>query len=64
MSVKYFTDSKPELCSQKAIINYGAHFPAGTSYKSLEHYRQIFDKKEFRLYDYGTETKNQHFYGG
>lgn len=37
--LKYFTDSKPELCSQKAIINYGAHFPAGTSYKSLDHYR-------------------------
>jgi hypothetical protein len=30
----------------------------------LEHYRQIFDKKEFRLFDYGSEKKNQHFYGG
>ena len=39
VSLKYFTDSRPELCSQRAIINYGAHFPAGTSYMSLEHYR-------------------------
>lgn len=47
MSVQYFSDSKPELTSSVALINYGGHFPAGSSYKSFEHFHQVYETKKF-----------------
>lgn len=39
LSLKLSIEERPELCSKQAIINYGGHFPAGGSFKQLEHYR-------------------------
>lgn len=32
---------------------YLSHYPSGTSRQMLEHFKQIFEKKEFSKYDYG-----------
>ena len=37
-SVKFAADDKPETTSRVALVNYYAHFPAGTSFKSFNHY--------------------------
>ena len=38
LTVRYTSDCQPELTSSKALMNYGGHFPAGSSYKSMMHF--------------------------
>ena len=40
------------MLSQTAAVNYGGHFPAGASFKQVEHYRQIMLTGEFKMFDY------------
>jgi len=49
------------LDTASAITNLTAHFPAGTSVKSLNHYEQLIVSHDFRDYDYG-ETNNLRIY--
>lgn len=63
MSVQYFSDSKPELTSSVALINYGGHFPAGSSWKCFEHFHQLYESKKFQMFDYGSEGANNQYYG-
>ncbi|XP_023247872.1 gastric triacylglycerol lipase-like [Copidosoma floridanum] len=44
-----------------AIPTIFAHFPAGISYQSVEHYWQNIDTREFQAYNYGTRI-NQNLY--
>ena len=37
-------------------------FPAGTSFKALEHFSQIITSKKFQMFDYGDEN-NIKIYG-
>ena len=49
------TDPKPWLISRKAMYEvYGRFYPAGTSYKQLDHIRQMVLTGEFKKYDYGA----------
>ena len=64
LSVRYTSDCQPELTSSKALINYGGHFPAGSSYKSMMHFLQIYKSHEFKMFDYGTPHLNSKMYGG
>lgn len=48
--------------SPAAITNMTAHFPAGTSVKSLNHYEQLILKGGFREYDWGKK-RNMEIYG-
>mmetsp|Transcript_67401 Transcript_67401/g.161661 ORF Transcript_67401/g.161661 Transcript_67401/m.161661 type:complete len:411 (+) Transcript_67401:59-1291(+) len=48
--------------SDAAITNVSAHFPAGTSMKSLDHYAQLISDGGFRDYDYGA-SGNRKVYG-
>lgn len=36
------SDAKPDTVSPIALANYPSHFPAGSSWKSIEHYMQLF----------------------
>ena len=36
----YLSDAEGEKTSEQAMINMAAHFPAGSSFKSLDHYTQ------------------------
>lgn len=52
------------MCSSITLANYGGQFPAGTSFKSFDHFRQIHLSKEFKMYDYGSPEANGKQYGG
>mmetsp|Transcript_58650 Transcript_58650/g.156832 ORF Transcript_58650/g.156832 Transcript_58650/m.156832 type:complete len:211 (+) Transcript_58650:641-1273(+) len=45
-----------------AITNMSAHFPAGTSVRSMLHYQQLYLSKRFAEFDFGEE-KNLEVYG-
>ena len=62
--IKYASDSNPEMCSSITLANYGGQFPAGTSFKSFDHFLQIHLSKEFKMYDYGSPELNGKHYGG
>jgi len=44
-----------------AITNMSAHYPAGTSVKSLNHYEQLMNSGKFCDYDYGTKGNEKHY---
>lgn len=50
------------LDTDDAIMNITAHFPAGTSTQSIDHFEQLSLHDNFQDYDYGKET-NQKKYG-
>ena len=60
--MRYFSDKRPELTSNLAVVNYGGHYPAGTSYRSIQHFIQIYQTGEVKMYDFG-EKKNKKKYG-
>ena len=49
------SDSDPEKLSYSGLKNYLGHFPAGTSFMCINHYRQILLAKRFQKYDHGPE---------
>ncbi|XP_063163511.1 lipase member M-like [Candoia aspera] len=72
-----FCYAQPEFCERimSSIVGYNtpnvnmsrldmyvAHSPAGTSVKNIVHWMQIYNKKQFQAYDYGTEIKNMENY--
>ena len=56
------SDDDPKKINQSGLEMYMGHFPAGTSYKCLDHYRQLLLTDCFQKYDYGLE-KNLSLYG-
>lgn len=58
----YFTaNSHPGVEFKKYMQTYFAHYPAGTSMKSVKHYVQIHKAGKFQLYDYGKIGNNKHY---
>ena len=55
-------DDDPKKISQAGMESYMGHFPAGTSYRCLDHYRQLILTDSFKKYDFGLE-KNLNTYG-
>jgi lysosomal acid lipase/cholesteryl ester hydrolase len=51
------TDKNSKVCNnpKRMKVLYG-HYPSGGSFKSINHYIQIFRKKRFCYYDYGPEA--------
>jgi len=49
------SDNDPKAISQKAMETYLGHFPAGTSFRCVEHFRQMTLSKQFQKYDFGLE---------
>jgi hypothetical protein len=50
------------MIDEKGILNFNGHFPCGSSFKSVEHLRQIILRKEFAMFDKG-EVENLKTYG-
>lgn len=48
-------DDDPKKISQTGLETYMGHLPAGTSYKCMDHYRQLILSDNFRKYDHGLE---------
>lgn len=44
------------------LENLAAHFPAGTSVKNFNHYKQFISKQRFGRYDYGSWQRNLRAY--
>ena len=56
------SDNDPKLISKNGLETFLGHFPAGSSFKSANHFRQMVLAKKFQKYDYGEE-KNKEVYG-
>ena len=54
-------DDDPLKISQFALETYMGHLPAGTSFRCIEHYRQLLVNKKFQKFDFGLE-KNLDLY--
>lgn len=51
-AVGFLSDAEGDTTSALALTNYSGQFPAGTSFKSLDHYRQNMATAQFAMYDY------------
>ena len=49
--------------NSESMATFFGHFPSGTSFRSLDHYRQLVLAKRFQMYDFGTE-RNKIEYNG
>jgi len=52
-------DEDTTLDDSDRLLDYLAHFPAGTSIKCLLHYGQILNAGLFQQYDYGTDINKK-----
>jgi hypothetical protein len=60
--IKMLADDDPRQLNESQLDSYMAHFPSGSSLKSVKHYKQLMIKKQFEHFDYGTE-ENMRRYG-
>lgn len=62
LGVKLLCDDDPREVNQFCMENFMAHHPAGTSLKSIKHFKQLMNRKSFEHFDYGKE-ENMKRYG-
>lgn len=62
-AVRFICDKDPSKCSELGLHNIGGHYQAGTSVRSITHFRQIFEAKRFQLFDHGSADENVKAYG-
>eukprot|EP00354_Favella_ehrenbergii_P009296 CAMPEP_0170477390 /NCGR_PEP_ID=MMETSP0123-20130129/18684_1 /TAXON_ID=182087 /ORGANISM="Favella ehrenbergii, Strain Fehren 1" /LENGTH=144 /DNA_ID=CAMNT_0010749139 /DNA_START=568 /DNA_END=999 /DNA_ORIENTATION=- len=62
-AVRFICDRDPTQCSELGLHNIGGHYQAGTSVRTISHFRQILQAKRFQYYDHGTAEENQKAYG-
>ena len=62
LGIKVIADDDPKEINQMCLESYVAHFPCGTSFKSVKHYKQLMIKKQFEHFDYGKQ-ENLRLYG-
>jgi lysosomal acid lipase/cholesteryl ester hydrolase len=48
-------DADPRVDDTSAARIYFGHFPSGSSTKSLEHYVQLYNSKQYQQFDYGKD---------
>ncbi|CDW79126.1 ab-hydrolase associated lipase region family protein [Stylonychia lemnae] len=53
--IKLLSDDDPRQVNQSCLEGYLSHYPSGTSLKTLLHFKQLMNKKQFEHYDYGAE---------
>jgi gastric triacylglycerol lipase len=61
MFLETISDKDPKLNDQKRFPVFMGHYPAGTSFKSLEHFAQIINAKRFQNFDYGKDGNQEHY---
>ena len=55
LGIKLLSDDNPNELNQRSIESFLAHFPAGTSLKSVLHFKQMMINKRYEHFDYGSE---------
>ena len=55
LGIKVLADDDPTEVNQNSLKAYVAHFPCGSSFKSVKHYKQLMQKKSFEYFDYGKD---------
>eukprot|EP00347_Sterkiella_histriomuscorum_P012882 403366856 len=53
--LKMLSDDDPREVNQNCLEGYLSHYPAGTSLKTIRHFKQVMNKKSFEHFDYGQE---------
>lgn len=61
LGVKLLADDDPKQINQSQLDAYMAHFPSGSSVKSVRHYKQLMLKKQFEHFDYGVEENMRRY---
>lgn len=59
--VGLFSDEDPSMISEQGLESFLGHFPAGTSYRCINHFRQLMLSGEFRKYDFGIEENFERY---
>ncbi|CDW91490.1 ab-hydrolase associated lipase region family protein [Stylonychia lemnae] len=55
LGIKLLSDEDTSEINPKSIEAFMAHYPSGTSLKTLLHFKQLMNRREFRHFDYGKE---------
>ena len=55
LGIKLLSDEDSTEINSKSIEAFMAHYPSGTSLKTLLHFKQLMNTGEFRHFDYGTD---------
>lgn len=61
LGVGMMTDSDPSLLSQSALETVYGFIPCGTSFRCIDHFRQVMVNKEFNCYDFGAEENKKRY---
>ena len=61
LGVGLFSDEDPSMLSEKGLETFLGHFPAGTSYRCINHFRQLMLSGDFRKYDFGIEENFERY---
>ena len=59
VTIKAFTDEDLEGLNLKGKETYFRHYPAGTSFNTVNHFRQIMNARQLQKYDHGLEKNLQ-----
>ncbi len=55
LGIQLLSDENPKEINRVSLEAFLAHYPSGTSLKSILHFKQIMNKKSFQHFDYGKE---------
>lgn len=55
VAIACFSDEDTSLISPTGLETFMGHYPAGTSFRSINHFKQILNQKKFQKYDFGKE---------
>ena len=61
LALFFASDDEPGTVSELAKYNMVGHFPSGTSFQTLNHFRQLIQKGTFEKYDYGFEENYKRY---
>jgi hypothetical protein len=53
LGLKLISDDDPSELNQNSLASFVAHFPAGSSFKSVKHFKQLMKHGLFEHFDYG-----------
>ena len=56
-----FSDADASKISDLGKLNYQGHYPAGASFQSIDHFKQLVRHDEFKHYDLGEEGNKKKY---
>lgn len=56
-----FSDADASKISDLGKLNYQGHYPAGASFRSVDHFKQLVNTGEFRMYDFGKKENKKRY---